>query len=185
MEIKEIGNCVAISNFLNFQFPKFPIMAKYKPLPPIKVPRFEEAAGFYTTPERSKTMSKIKGKNTAPELQLRRALWAAGVRFRLHRKDLPGKPDMANKRLKLAIFVDGEFWHGYQWNKKKEKIKTNRDFWIPKIERNIQRDREVDMELTKMGFAVFRFWEYEVKKELGKCVKKILDYLENQVKYDL
>ena len=159
-------------------------MAQY-PLPSekIKVPRFEEAAGFYTSAQRSRMMSKIRGKNTRPEMRLRKALWNAGLRYRTNRRDIPGKPDIVIKKWKIAIFVDGEFWHGYDWEKKREKIKSNRAFWIPKIERNMQRDREVNAELKSMGFEVFRFWEREVKKELGACVKKVLDMVEHRKRY--
>lgn len=79
---------------------------------------------------------------------------------------------------KTAIFIDGEFWHGYKWAEKKEKIKSNRGFWIPKIERNMQRDREVNLALNAMGYMVFRFWEHEVKKQLDICLHKVIDYLE-------
>jgi len=79
-----------------------------------------------------------------------------------------------------VIFVDGEFWHGYQWAQKKDKIKSNRKFWIPKIERNMQRDREVNHQLERMGYKVFRFWEQDVKKELGRCIKEVLDYISYQ-----
>ena len=151
----------------------------YKPTDEqIKVPRFEEAAGFYTTRQRSRTMAKIKGKNTKPEILLRKALWAAGFRYRLHSKDLPGRPDISSKKYKLAIFVDGEFWHGKDWHLKRDSIKSNRAFWIPKIERNRQRDREVNAELEAMGYTVFRFWSIDVKKNLGRCVKEILDYVD-------
>lgn len=155
------------------------------PLPEekISVPRFEEEAGFYTTAQRSRTMSKIRSKNTRPEMRLRKALWNAGLRYRLHRRGIPGRPDIVIEKFKVAIFVDGEFWHGYEWEKKREKIKTNRAFWIPKIERNMQRDREVNLQLKKMGYEVFRFWEGEVKKEIGVCIKKILDFVEHQKKY--
>lgn len=145
---------------------------------PIKVPRFSEEQGFYTTKERSRLMSKIKGKNTKPEIAFRKVLWAAGVRYRTDVKTLPGKPDIANKSKKLAIFIDGEFWHGYNWGEKKEKIKSNRGFWIPKIERNMQRDQEINQTLKKMGFQVFRFWEHELKKDLVRCVTDVIQYLE-------
>ena len=147
---------------------------------PIKVPRFEEAQGFYTTKQRSKIMSKIGGKNTKPELAFRKALYQAGVRYRVNVKDLPGKPDIANKSKKFVVFIDGEFWHGHNWEEKKHKIKTNRKFWIPKIERNMQRDQENNQKLRKMGYAVFRFWEREVKNELEGCVARVLRYLAKQ-----
>ncbi len=160
-------------------------MVKYQlPREKIKVPRFEESAGFYTTAQRSRTMSKIRGKNTRPEMRLRKALWHAGLRYRTNRKDVPGKPDIVIQKWMIAIFVDGEFWHGYEWEKKREKIKSNRAFWIPKIERNMQRDREVNVELKKMGYEVFRFWEHEVKKEIGACIKQVLDFVEHQKKYN-
>lgn len=122
-------------------------------------------------------MARIKAKNSKPEMRLRKALWHAGLRYRKNYKFLPGKPDIINKKYKLAIFVDGEFWHGHQWKVRKNKIKTNRAFWIPKIERNIQRDLENNFALKKKGYTVFRFWEQEVKHELGRCVKEVLDYV--------
>ncbi|GMN10135.1 very short patch repair endonuclease [Croceitalea sp. MTPC9] len=147
----------------------------------IKVPRFNEESGFYTTPQRSKIMSKIRGKNTKPELAFRRALWAAGFRYRIDYKKLIGKPDILLKKYKTAIFIDGEFWHGYNWEERKTKIKTNREFWIPKIERNIQRDQEVNTELERLGYKVFRFWEREVNKNLEECLNSVLKHL---IKYD-
>ncbi len=152
-------------------------MADYK-IPKIKVPRFCEEEGFYTTPERSKMMANIRGRDTKAELRLRRALWAAGVRFRVNVKTLPGKPDVASKKMKFAVFVDGGFWHGYQWETRKPKLKGNKDFWIPKIERNMQRDAEVNEELQRLGYRVFRFWDHEVKANLGDCLKQIFAYLE-------
>ncbi|WP_206074018.1 very short patch repair endonuclease [Marixanthomonas spongiae] len=144
----------------------------------IKVPRFNEESGFYTTKKRSKIMSRIGGKNTKPEMLFRRALWAKGIRYRVHSKQLPGKPDVSIKKYKLAIFIDGEFWHGYNWNEKKETIKSNRGFWIPKIERNMQRDREVNQQLQEMGYTVFRFWEREVKNQLKKCINDVMVYIQ-------
>jgi DNA mismatch endonuclease, patch repair protein len=143
----------------------------------IKVPRFEEASGFYTTPARSVLMSKIKAKNTKPEVLFRKKLWESGLRYRKHNKKLPGNPDIVMKKYKLVIFIDGEFWHGYNWSDKKPKIKTNRDFWIPKIERNIERDFENNSKITALGFRVFRFWEHEIKRDSQKCLDIILGYL--------
>ena len=147
----------------------------------IIVPRFNEASGFYTTPERSKIMGKIRGKNTKPELQFRRALWAAGYRYRIDYKKLIGRPDIVLKKYKTVIFIDGEFWHGYNWEERKEKIKTNRDFWVPKIERNLQRDREVNSTLQALGYTVFRFCEREIKQDLEKCLKKVSSHLRDLV----
>lgn len=144
----------------------------------IKVPRFNEASGFYTTKKRSKIMSQIKGKNSKPELLFRKALWAKGIRYRINSKKLPGKPDISIQKYKLAIFIDGEFWHGYNWDERRETIKKNRGFWIPKIERNMQRDKEVNLELQDMGYMVFRFWSKEIQTELQKCINDILIYID-------
>lgn len=146
----------------------------------IKVPRFNEESGFYTTKKRSKIMSKIRGKNSKPELQFRKALWAKGVRYRVNTKQLPGRPDISIKKYELAIFIDGDYWHGYNWDVRKQKLKTNRAFWIPKIERNIQRDAEVNRQLEEMGYTVFRFWEHEVKKNLNTCINDIMVYLHSR-----
>ncbi|XCF06799.1 very short patch repair endonuclease [Tamlana crocina] len=143
----------------------------------IKVPRFNEASGFYTTKKRSKIMGKIRGKNTKPELLFRRALWARGVRFRVDNKTLPGKPDVSIKKYRLAIFIDGEFWHGYNWDERQQTIKSNRAFWIPKIERNIQRDKEVNQQLADMDYTVFRFWSREIKQNLNQCINDVMVYI--------
>lgn len=143
----------------------------------IKVPRFNEESGFYTTKKRSKMMGKICGKNTKPELLFRKALWKKGIRYRVDSKKLPGKPDISIIKYKLAIFIDGEFWHGYNWTERKETLKSNKGFWVPKIERNMQRDREVNHQLEEMGFTVFRFWTNEIKHNLDKCINDILVYI--------
>ena len=145
--------------------------------PNIIVPRFNEASGFYTTKKRSKIMGKIRSKNTKPELLFRKALWKKNVRYRIDNKKLPGKPDISIKKYKLAIFIDGEFWHGYDWDNRKLEIKSNRLFWIPKIERNIQRDRQVNQMLSEMGYTVFRFWSNEILKDLDTCINDVLEYI--------
>lgn len=154
-------------------------MPKKYPEERIKVPRFNEESGFYTTPERSKIMGKIRGKNTKPELAFRKALWAAGFRYRVDYKKLIGKPDIALKKYKTVIFIDGEYWHGHNWEERKPKIKTNREFWIAKIERNMQRDKEVNLELKASGYTVFRFWESKIKKELDVCVHQVVSHLKS------
>lgn len=121
-------------------------------------------------------MSKIRGKNSKPELLLRKALWAKHIRFRIHRKDLPGNPDLVIDKYQLAIFVDGDFWHGYEW--KARKPKTNQHFWIPKIERNMQRDQFANQQLTEMGYTVMRFWEHQIRKNLQACINQVMLYLE-------
>lgn len=130
---------------------------------------------FETTPERSKLMSKIKAKDTKPEILFRKALWAAGLRYRKNVASLPGKPDVVMRKYKIAVFIDGAFWHGYNWGVKKTTIKSNRDFWIPKIERNMLRDADANASLQSLGYTVIRFWDHEVLKGLGSCVNKVLD----------
>ena len=124
-------------------------------------------------------MSKIRGKNTKPELAFRKALYATGYRYRIDYKKLIGKPDILLKKYKTAIFIDGEYWHGYNWDERKQKIKTNREFWIAKIERSMQRDREVNTELERLGYKVFRFWESEIKKDLENSLQKVITHLES------
>ena len=155
-------------------------MKKY-PKDHIVVPRFNEANGFYTTKQRSELMGKIKSQNTKPELILKKALWNLGYRYRKNLKKLPGSPDIVYQKHKLIIFVDGDFWHGYNWSEKKTKIKTNREFWIPKIERNILRDKQNNQLLKDAGWHVIRFWENELKKDFDGCVNMIISYLQDSV----
>jgi DNA mismatch endonuclease (patch repair protein) len=155
-------------------------VAKY-PENKIKVPRFSEANGFYTTKARSVMMSKIRSTETKPEQKLRKFIWNLGIRYRKNVKKMPGTPDIVITRFKLIIFVDGEFWHGHNWEEKKDKIKSNRDFWIPKIERNMQRDRSINQYYQERGWTVIRFWEQQIKKEFSTCVNAILQYLDEEM----
>lgn len=125
-------------------------------------------------------MSKIKSQNTKPELKLKKTLWNLGFRYRKNVKKLPGTPDIVFPKDKIVIFVDGEFWHGYNWEEKKTKIKTNRDFWIPKIERNIQRDKRNNQLLSESGWYVLRFWEHEIKKDFEDCISQIINYFQKE-----
>lgn len=132
---------------------------------------------FDTTRSRSELMKKIRSVNTEPERILRKELWKLGFRYRLNSVKLPGKPDIVFNKFKVVVFVDGEFWHGYKWKKKKPKIKANRKYWIPKIERNMKRDRLYNRELNKLGYTVLRFWEQQVRKDLSTCLVKIQSHL--------
>lgn len=134
---------------------------------------------FNTTPERSKLMSKIKGKNTKPEILLRKALYSTGIRYRLNVAKLPGRPDIVIGKYKLAIFIDGDFWHGYNWEEKKLRIKSNAEYWIKKIERNIERDTENNIALKKIGYTVIRFWDHQIIKDIQSCVLKIKSHFES------
>ena len=122
-------------------------------------------------------MSKIKSQNTKPEQIFRKKLWELGYRYRKNVKLLPGKPDIVLEKYKLAIFIDGEFWHGYNWAVKKQKLKSNKRFWISKIERNMQRDIVNNAELGKLGYEVFRFWEQDLKKNLELCINEVTNYI--------
>ena len=126
------------------------------------------------TPEqRRKNMQHVKSKDSKIELKLRRALWRAGFRYRKNVREIFGCPDIVFKRLKIAIFCDSEFWHGYDWENRKHDFKSRQEFWIPKIERNILRDKEVTEKLTADGWTVLRFFGNEIKKNLESCVEKI------------
>lgn len=144
----------------------------------VKVPRFKKENGFVTDPARAAVMSRIKGENTESEQKLRKVLWGLGIRYRKNDPKLPGKPDIVIPRAKMVIFIDGEFWHGYNWEEKKTKIKSNREFWIPKIERNIYRDKVNNKILAESGWIVLRFWDQQIKKEFGVCLRKILSFIE-------
>lgn len=126
------------------------------------------------TPEQiSKNMKAVKYKDSAIEKILRIELWHRGMRYRKNVKDIFGKPDIVFIKKKIAIFCDSEFWHGYDWENKNKEIKSRREFWIPKIERNILRDKEVTKTLEEQGWVVLRFWGKEIKKETAKCVSEI------------
>ncbi|OQO57749.1 very short patch repair endonuclease [Enterococcus hirae] len=124
---------------------------------------------------RSKMMSKIRSTGGKAETLLAKRIWHEGYRYFRNYKKLPGKPDIAITKYKIAIFIDGEFWHGYDWeNQKLKRIHTNREYWIPKIEKNMAKDRQVNEELRNMGWIVIRFWEkHEVLKNIDECVLEV------------
>ena len=127
------------------------------------------------TPEqRRRTMQAIKSKDTTIELALRKALWGKGIRYRKNCKTLIGKPDIAITKYKIAVFCDSEYWHGFDWENRNQKIKSNREYWIPKIERNMARDKEVSEALEAEGWTVIRFWERQIRKELDSCVDEVV-----------
>jgi len=128
--------------------------------------------------QRSFVMSRIKGRDTSIEVRLRKALWAAGIRYRKNYKKLPGTPDIAITKHRIAIFCDGEFWHGKDWESAKSKLRRNRDYWIDKIEGNMAREGEVEKKLLySMGWIVIRFWGEDIKKDLPGCVEEIKDLI--------
>ena len=117
----------------------------------------------------SYNMRRVKNKDSDIELALRKELWNRGLHYRKNVGSVFGKPDIAFIGKKIAIFCDSEFWHGYDWEKRKEDFKSRRDFWIPKIERNIQRDKEVTQKLQDEGWVVLRFWGRDIKKNVCMC----------------
>lgn len=121
----------------------------------------------------SYNMKRVKAKDTEIEMILRNELWNRGLRYRKNVKDVYGKPDIVFLRKKIAIFVDGEFWHGYDWENRKKDHKSNQEFWYDKIERNMQRDEKVNQTLSKEGWTVLRFWGNEVKRDVALCADKI------------
>ncbi len=128
-----------------------------------------------TKEQRHKNMVNIKGKNTSIELCLRKALWNRGIRYRKNYNKLPGKPDIAITKYKIAVFCDSEFFHGKDWEVLKPRLEAgnNAEYWVPKISRNRERDEEVNKELLFLGWTVIRFWGKEIKKNTDECIKVI------------
>ena len=135
----------------------------------------------HTPEQRRKNMQAVKNKDSKIEVILRKELWNRGLRYRKNSSEVFGKPDIVFFGKKIAVFCDSEFWHGYDWEHKKEEIKSRRDFWIPKIERNMQRDIEVTEKLTADGWTVIRFWGNDIKKNPEKCA----NIIESMVKGEL
>lgn len=137
------------------------------------------------TPEQRHTcMHNIKSKDSGIEVALRKALWAKGYRYRKNYKDLPGKPDVALTKYKVAVFCDSEFFHGKDWDESLHAQilrGSNAEFWEKKILRNMERDREVTAKLEAMGWTVLRFWGKDIKKNLEGCVTTIEEALKNVV----
>jgi DNA mismatch endonuclease, patch repair protein len=133
----------------------------------------------------SDIMRRVKSEHTTPEIKFRKALWARGVRYRLHDSRLPGKPDIVVPKARLAIFIDGDFWHGNQWRTRgyasleaQFVASPKAEYWVGKIGRNIARDMESTARLQESGWNVLRFWESEVKSDLQRCVEMALAAIE-------
>lgn len=121
-------------------------------------------------------MSHIRSKDTKPEVMLRKALWNKGYRYRKNWVKLPGKPDIVMGKYQICIFIDSVFFHGFRWNHGgKERLLRgkNSDYWISKIEKNMNRDHEINAELQNRGWLVLRFWDSDIKKNLEKCIAVI------------
>lgn len=120
-------------------------------------------ADHLTKEKRSWNMSRIRSKHTKPEMIVRKMLHNNGIRYRLHAKDLPGKPDLSNKKKKFAIFVNGCFWHQHQGCKRANIPKSNKSYWLPKLKRNVERLNNSTSELKAINWKVYKIWECEVK----------------------
>lgn len=133
-------------------------------------------ADVLTRSQRKKCMSAIRGKDTKPELLLRKTLWKLGWRYRV-RNNLPGRPDIVFPTDRIAIFIDGCFWHGCPEHF--QQPETNAEFWKEKIQKNILRDNKVTQQLTKGGWTVLRFWEHDIKNSLDACIRKVIRMLKD------
>lgn len=138
----------------------------------------KEIMDKHTPEQRKKNMQAVHSSGTVIETTLGKALFAQGLRYRKNNKTVFGKPDFTFKKYKIAIFADSEFWHGKDWSKKKKDHKTNKKFWINKIEGNINRDKWVTLRLRKEGWKVLRFWGKDIINNLDKCITKALDEIE-------
>lgn len=130
-----------------------------------------------TKEQRSHIMSCVPNKNTRIEVIFRKALWHRGIRYRKNYDRLPGKPDIAITKCKIAVFVDGDFWHarGHEEHPG-EQVRSHQEYWVKHLSRNVERDKDVKDELTELGWLVLRFWESDIRKDLEKCVAQVCEY---------
>jgi DNA mismatch endonuclease, patch repair protein len=139
-------------------------------------------ADVFTKKKRSEVMSKIRSKDTKVEKDflkiLSKELYPKGYRYRKNYKKLPGSPDIVFVKYKLAIFIDGDFWHGYNFKKRRRKLPLK--YWVPKIEKNMKRDKENTKKLKKLGWKVIRIWEHEVQKKSSKYIESIRLFLDQR-----
>ncbi len=139
------------------------------------------------TPEiTTKIMSSIPSKNTAPELALRRALFAKGLRFRVNYKALKGHPDIVFTKARMAVFVDGDFWHGHNWalrgySNLDDELSHYSDYWVTKIRKNVERDQIVNDALKEDGWLVIRIWESNIKNDLNTCCQMLFDQYQKRM----
>jgi DNA mismatch endonuclease (patch repair protein) len=132
-----------------------------------------------------KIMASVKSKNTRPELALRKALWRQGLRFRVNYKGLPGKPDIVFTKAKIAVFCDGDYWHGHNWALRgmknlEEELARYSEFWVNKIRRNVQRDEEVNRQLTALGWKILRIWESEINEDIINSSLRVKHFVDEE-----
>ena len=133
-----------------------------------------------TAEQISYNMKRVKNKGSKIEIMLQKELWSRGLRYRKNVKQVTGKPDIVFKGKKVAVFCDSEFWHGHDWENRKHDFKSNQEFWIPKIERNMERDKEVNEILESEGWTIIRFWGKEIKKDVSACADLVVKRLEER-----
>ncbi len=133
-----------------------------------------------TKAQRHKNMAAIKSKDTKIEVALRKALWHMGIRYRKNYKVLDCHPDIVLTKYKIAIFCDGEFWHGKKFEQ--QDVATNVKFWHEKIRRNVERDLENTIELRDNGWIVLRFWETDIKKQMDNCIVEVLNSIRLRIR---
>ena len=135
-----------------------------------------------TTSQRHKNMSRIRSKDTSIELILRKALWHHGIRYRKNYKKLPGTPDIAITKYRIAIFCDSEFFHGKDWEKLQLRLAngSNSSYWLKKISRNMERDQDVEKTLRSREWTVIRFWGNDITKNTQDCVRVIEEAIEER-----
>ena len=131
--------------------------------------------------QRKKNMQAVKATGSKIEVALAKMLFARGHRYRKNDKTVFGKPDLTFKKYKVAVFVDSEFFHGKDWLIEKQRIKSNQEFWYKKIERNMERDKEVNQYLLSDNWTLLRFWSKEIKNNLEVCVNMIVDVLKKKL----
>lgn len=136
-----------------------------------------------TAAQRKRNMQHIRSSDTEIEIKLRKALWHSGIRYRKNYRNLPGKPDIAITKYKIAIFCDGEFFHGKDWDQLREKLtkSNNSNYWKKKIQRNIERDLEVDAAIKSLGWKVLRFWGNDIKKDLDACISVVIEAIHDSM----
>lgn len=134
-----------------------------------------------TKEQRTKNMQAVRNKDSKIETKLRKAIWGKGYRYRKNYKKLTGCPDIVLNKYKIVIFCDSEFWHGFNWEERKYDIKSNKDFWIKKIEGNIERDKYVTEQLQNAGYTVLRFWGKEIDKNIEHCINLIEQVIKNNI----
>lgn len=138
-------------------------------------------ADVLTKEQRKRNMQNIRSKNTKIEMILRKALWSSGIRYRKNYSEIPGKPDIAITKYKIAIFCDSEFFHGKDWEQLKSRLRKgdNGEFWVNKIGKNREHDEQVNKKLAFMGWTVIRFWGDDIKRNTDGCIKVIEETIFN------